>query len=62
MEEGEAGSLLERLKSGEKVLCRVCGKGYFIPYNTTADKAHCFNCSNPDCKNFYHWDPVIDIE
>ena len=58
----EVFSLLERLKSGEKVLCKICKKGYYTPYNTTADKAQYFNCSNPECNNYYHWDPVINLE
>lgn len=45
----ENKSILSRLKSGEKVLCEVCKKGYLIPYNTTAEKAHIFVCSNDDC-------------
>ena len=50
MADAEAGSevfsLLERLKSGEKVLCEICKKGYYTPYNTTADKAQYF----PHCR------------
>ena len=62
MAEEEHGSKIEQLRSGEKVLCDKCRKGYFIPYNTTADKAHAFNCSNPDCGNYIQFDAVIDIE
>ena len=62
MAKEEADNLSDKLRSGEKVLCEKCGKGYYIPYNTTADKAHNFNCSNPDCNNFIHWDAVIDLE
>lgn len=54
--------ILIRLKSGEKVKCPVCHKGHLLPYNTTADKAHYFNCSDKKCSGHYHWDPVIDIE
>lgn len=54
--------LIDRLKNGEKIECKVCYKGYYIPYNTSADKAHSFCCSNPECNSSVHWDPVIDIE
>lgn len=54
--------LLDRLRDGEIVICSKCKKGYFIPFNTTADKAHAFNCSNPDCNNYINIDPVIDLE
>lgn len=45
----ENKSLTSRLRSGEKVLCDECKKGYLIPYNTTPDKAHSFICSNQNC-------------
>ena len=54
--------LIDRLTRGEIIKCKVCGKGYYIPYNTTAEKAHSFNCSNPDCNSYIHWDPVINLE
>lgn len=52
----------ERLSSGEKVLCPKCHQGYFVPYKAPADKAHWFECSNPNCDCHYHWDPAIFIE
>lgn len=48
------------LRNGERVICPKCGKDYLRPYNTTADKAHWFDCSN--CDFHAHWDPIIDIE
>lgn len=62
MVEEETGSRLEQLRNGKKVLCSKCEKGYYIPYNTTADRAHSFNCSNPECDNYISIDSVIDIE
>lgn len=53
---------LSRIKKGEKIKCTICHKGYYIPYNTTADKAHSFNCSNPKCNGHYDFDPIINIE
>jgi len=61
-DDGREKLLIDRLAKGEKVQCEVCGKGYYIPYNSTADKAHYFNCSNPDCDGYFHWDPMIEIE
>ena len=55
-------NLFEHLSSGEKVLCPKCGKGFFIPFNAPAHKAHSFNCSNPDCNCHYHWTSALDIE
>lgn len=55
-------SILDRLRRGEKVECAKCHNGYLIPYNTTADKAHSFNCSNEECDGHYQWDPVINFE
>lgn len=54
--------LVEKLLSGEKVQCDKCKKGHYVPYNTTADKAHCFYCSNTECDSRIHWDPIINIE
>lgn len=62
MAEENQDNTLERLRKGEKVYCDKCGKGYFVPYNTSAEKAHSFDCSNPKCDNHVHWDPVINIE
>lgn len=57
-----AENLIDKLISGEKVECNICEKGYFVPFNTTADKAHSFNCSNPNCKYHINIDKVIEIE
>lgn len=54
--------IFTRLKNGEKVICSICHKGFYIPYNATPDKAHSFVCSNKNCNGHYHWDPNIDIE
>lgn len=54
--------LIDRLHEGEMVLCSKCKNGYFIPFNTSAEKAHSFNCSNPDCNNYINIDTVIDLE
>lgn len=62
MVEGNNKSKLERLRNGEVVHCEKCGKGVFIPYATTADKAHYYDCSNSECDNYVHCDPQIDIE
>ncbi len=62
MAEENHDSILERLRSGESVLCEICKKGFYIPYNTTPDKAHSFNCSNSDCNNRINIDAIIDIE
>jgi len=62
MAEEKTDSLFERLKNGEKIICSKCGKGYFIPYNTSANKAHAFNCSNSECGNYLHFDPTINID
>lgn len=55
-------NFIDKLKKGEKIECKSCHKGYYVPYNTSADKAHSFCCSNPECNAFVHWDPVINIE
>lgn len=50
------------LRHGKEFLCSKCGKGILKPYNTTADKAHSFICSNDKCNAGLHFDPVIDID
>lgn len=55
-------SVLDNLRQGEKVKCPDCKNGYYIPYNTTADKAHSFRCSNPECGSFIRTIPMIDID
>lgn len=52
----------EKLRHGEKVTCSKCGKGYYVPFNTSPDKAHTFNCSNKDCDNSIVYEPVIEID
>ena len=61
-DDGKEILLIDRLHNGEKVKCEVFNKGYMAPYNTSADKAHGFICTNPDCNNRFHWDPVINLE
>ena len=55
-------SLIDKLVKGEKIECKSCNNGYYIPYNTSADKAHSFYCSNPKCNFIIRRDPVIEIE
>lgn len=62
MGEEKRDNLLERLRNGETLRCSRCGTGHMVPYNASADKAHSFNCSNPECNNYIHWDPVIELE
>ncbi len=58
----EETNLTDRLSKGEVIKCTQCEKGYYVPYNTTADKAHAFICSNPDCNSHIFIDPIINIE
>jgi hypothetical protein len=55
-------NLIDKLIKGEKVKCKACHSGYFIPFNTTADKAHSFYCSNPKCNFIVRIDPIIEVE
>lgn len=55
-------NLVERLRNGEKIYCKKCKIGHYVPYNATYDKAHSFHCSNPECNMNIHWDSAIDIE
>lgn len=52
----------QKLRAGKKIICPDCKKGYFVPFNTTADKAHSFKCSNENCDGYIHFDPMIIIE
>ncbi len=56
----EEKSLLERLRSGEQVICPKCGKAAIEPFGTTADKAYSFDC--PECDFHAHWTPALNIE
>ena len=55
-------NLIDKLIKGENVKCKACHSGYFIPFNTTADKAHSFYCSNPKCNFIVCIDPIIEVE
>lgn len=55
-------SLIDRLRNGERITCPKCKSGIIIPFNTSHDKAHSFNCSNESCNFNCHWDPVIDLK
>ena len=55
-------NLIDRLVKGDKIECKACNSGYYIPFNTSADKAHSFYCSNPKCNFIINIDPVIEIE
>ena len=54
--------LIDRLVKGEKIKCKSCNSGYYLPFNTSADKAHTFYCSNQKCNFIIHKDPIIKIE
>lgn len=53
---------IDILASGGKVKCAVCKNGYYIPYNTTADKAHCFECSRGNCNSVINIDSCVLVE
>ena len=55
-------NLVDRLKKNEAINCPKCGSGILQPYNTTADKAHDFNCTNAECNFRVHCDANIDVE
>ena len=52
----------EILRRGIKVECPKCKHGILLPYNTTPEKAHSYNCSNLECDQHINLDMVIDIE
>lgn len=56
------GDILLELRKGNRVKCPKCHAGEILPYNTTADKAHSFNCSNSECGWHLNCDTVIEIE
>ena len=58
--EGQSNSIVQKLRNGEKVLCSHCKKGFYWPYNSKPEKAHCFMCDN--CKSAINIDEKIDIE
>ena len=58
----EERSISEKLRKGEKVICPICKKGILVPYNTTYQTAHSFNCSNDKCNGHVNLDAQIDIE
>ena len=58
----ENENLVDRLIQGEIIACEMCNNGYYSPFNTSADKAHSFCCSNPECNSCIIIDPIINIE
>lgn len=55
-------NILSELIEGKNVKCPKCHIGDINPFNTTADKAHYFDCSNEECDWYMHFDPIIEIE
>ena len=53
-------SFLSKLLDGEDVVCDVCGKGIYRPFNPEAKINHYFTCDY--CGLIYHWDPVVEIK
>jgi uncharacterized protein (DUF983 family) len=54
--------MVDNLKSGVRVVCPKCKNGIVLPFNTTAEKAHAFNCDNPKCDFRITIEEPIDIE
>lgn len=53
-------SLIDRLRTGEKILCPKCYKGYFDVSGDNLEKCNYFHCDN--CDNYVHQQKVINIE
>lgn len=52
--------LIDRLISGEKVICLNCKIGIYKPLNPSADFNHYYICNK--CGDIVHFDPVVNIE
>lgn len=55
-------NLEDRLRSGMAVKCPKCKNGTLLPFNTTVNKAHDFNCNNEKCDFYIHYESSIDID
>ena len=57
--------LIDRLKSGEKIVCQKCKEGFIVPVNASDKDAdiselHLFKCTN--CDYYIERIPSITIE
>lgn len=59
MDERNEG-LINRLRTGEKILCPKCHKGYFDVSGDNLENSNYFHCDN--CDNYVHVNFPIDIE
>lgn len=53
--------LTPETKSSDQIICRLCGKGIWVPYNPDAELNHGFTCSH--CgrhANFDFGDVIVD--
>ena len=60
MANDKSKSLIERLRSGEKIQCPCCKKGYFTTSAEDISISHGFSCEI--CGAAINVDPFIDLE
>lgn len=53
-------SISERLRNGEKILCKKCKKGHYITDAQDISHSHFFHCDN--CDSFIQIDDNIIVE
>ncbi|MCR5341950.1 MAG: hypothetical protein K6E70_01120 [Butyrivibrio sp.] len=53
-------SLAEKLLNSEKVICKKCGKGNYIPYNNEVKVNHYFRC--PICNDMVHLEANVEVK
>lgn len=60
VEENQDKSMIERLRSGEKIVCQECRKGIYITAAKDISKSYGFYCEK--CNAMINAEPIINIE
>jgi len=53
-------SLSEKLNNGEKIECKNCHKGIYIPYNSSFENNKWFKCNK--CGDVLHFEPKVEVK
>ena len=58
----EEKQVIDRLRSGEKILCHICKKHFYDVSSTDRKHTNYFHCEDPKCKGYVHIQKAIDVD